>query len=129
MIHHLNGEACIRLLGFVPDCELRDLYRKAVAFVFPSLSEGFGLPGLEAMAAKCPVIASDSSALPEIYQDSSLYFNPNDKNDLTDKILMLMNNEKIRENLLDNSKMLIKKYDWNETAKQTVKTYENCLGL
>ena len=63
----------VQYLGRLTDEQLVDLYHRALAFVFPSLIEGFGLPGLEAMAAGLPVIAARASCLPEIYGDAALF--------------------------------------------------------
>jgi len=62
------------LLGRVSDRELKQLYQNALIYVFPSLCEGFGLPGLEAMKNGLPVVSSDSSCLPEIYGDAAFIF-------------------------------------------------------
>jgi glycosyltransferase involved in cell wall biosynthesis len=64
--------------GLVSDAELRDLYGRAGAMVFPSLYEGFGLPPLEAMASGCPVATSDSGSLPEVVGDAAVVFDPKD---------------------------------------------------
>jgi glycosyltransferase involved in cell wall biosynthesis len=73
------GEApWLSMLGRVSDGELRALYENAAAFVFPSLYEGFGVPPLEAMALGCPVVSSDSSAMPEVLGDAALFFKSGD---------------------------------------------------
>ena len=68
----------VKLPGYVPDEDLRVLYSQAVAYVFPTLSEGFGLPPLEAMAAKLPVVCSDIPVLREVCGDAALYIDPYD---------------------------------------------------
>ena len=72
----LKAEKFVNLVGFVPDEDLAGIYKQAEVFVFPSFWEGFGLPGLEAMALGLPVISSNSSCLPEVYGEAALYFNP-----------------------------------------------------
>src|SRR3989344_4062482 len=68
----------VKLLGFVPDEKLKELYKNSIAFVFPSFSEGFGLPGIEAMEAGTLVLCSDIPVFREIYKDAAIYFNPYD---------------------------------------------------
>jgi len=105
------------------------LYRQAEAFVFPSLLEGFGLPGLEAMSVGTPVMAANAAALPEIYGPAALYFNPQDTDQLVQKINSLLNNPKIKERLIERGLEQVKKYSWVTTARQTIKIYESCFGL
>lgn len=78
----VRGRAGVRVLGRVDDGELRALYEAAMGFVWPSLYEGFGIPPLEAMTLGVPVVASSSSAMPEILGDAALYFDPADTQDI-----------------------------------------------
>src|SRR5690606_15944664 len=82
----------IFLPGFVDDAELKWLYENAEMYVLPSLSEGFGLPGLEAMVHGAPVASSNATCLPEVYQDGALYFDPLDTDDMAAKIALLLDN-------------------------------------
>ena len=95
--------------------------------VHPSLMEGFSLTGLEAMALNCPVISSNSSCLPEIYGDSVLYFDPNDSDDLVQKINQLKDNLPLRQKLIDLGHQQLQKYSWDKTAKQTLAVYQKLL--
>jgi len=72
----------IHILGRVGDGELRTLYEAAMGFIWPSLYEGFGIPPLEAMALGTPVVASSSSAMPEVLGNAAMYFDPNDTRDI-----------------------------------------------
>jgi len=128
-VRQLQTEKLVNLVGFVPDEELVVLYRQAEAFVFPSLLEGFGLPGLEAMSVGTPVMAANAAALPEIYGPAALYFNPQDTDQLVQKINSLLNNPKIKERLIERGLEQVKKYSWVTTARQTIKIYESCFGL
>jgi len=85
---------------FVLDKELTALYKNASLYVFPSLYEGFGLPPLEAMSHGVPVICSEASCLPEILGDSAIYFNPQDINDIAEKIKYVLNNKDVQKNLI-----------------------------
>ena len=81
--------ANVHLLGFVTDDDLAALYQNALCFAFPSLTEGFGLPVLEALAFGCPVIASNAASLPEVCGDAALYADPNSPRDWLDQIKRL----------------------------------------
>ena len=98
----------IEFLGYLPDKEFTAIYKKALCLVHPSFIEGFSLTGLESMALGCPVISSNYSCLPEIYQDSVLYFNPKRPKDLAQKIKSLT--PKIRNELIKKGYQHIKKY-------------------
>lgn len=126
-LDRLPSSPFVKFLGRVSDSDLINLYRQAVCYVFPSLIEGFGLPGLEAMAAGTPVIASDSSCLPEIYGPAALYFNPRDPADLAKKILSLKNNSRLRSELISKGKARVNKYSWSKMAAQTWKIYLDAL--
>ena len=89
----------VKFLGFVPDDALADLYRRAIAFAFPSLYEGFGIPPLEAMACGCPVLASNQTAIPEVCGEAAFYVNPYDIDDIAQGIVQLVNNSQLRQQL------------------------------
>lgn len=117
----------VDFLGFVPDLEFPQLYSQALALVHPSLLEGFSLTGLEAMSLHCPVIAAKASCLPEIYQDSVLYFDPYNTTDLVAQINKLKNNPKLRDQLIKKGISQVKKYSWTKTASETLNFYKKCL--
>lgn len=114
--------------GFVSEGSLRWLYENTAAYVFPSLSEGFGLPGLEAMAHGAPVASSNTACLPEVYADAAHYFNPTDAPDMATKIGDILANPKLREQLIKNGAEQVKKYSWEKMAKQTLAVYKKVLG-
>jgi len=76
-VAHYKVKKQVIFLGFVPDEKLITLYQQSMALVQPSLSEGFGLTGIEAMASQIPVLASDIEVFREIYQDAAFFFDPN----------------------------------------------------
>lgn len=117
----------VKFLGRLSDEDLVGLYHHAAAFVFPSLIEGFGLPGLEAMAAGCPVIAAWASCLPEVYGNAALYFDPHSPSDLTDKIHLIMSNNRLRLDLVAKGKKCVAKYSWSKMANTTWQTYQKML--
>jgi glycosyltransferase involved in cell wall biosynthesis len=116
----LKGKDHVKSLGFVPDEELKILYSQAKAFVFPTLSEGFGLPGLEAMETGCPVICSDIPMLREIYGDAAIYFNPLDINDIAKKI---DTDPKGLDLVREKGYNQVTKYSWEKMAKETLNIY------
>lgn len=126
-IKQLGIQKQVDILGYVPDQEFIDIYQHATALVHPSLIEGFSLTGLEAMALNCPVISSNASCMPEIYQDSVLYFDPKKPDDLIEQIKSLSDNPKLRQDLIQKGKLQIKKYSWATTAKQTTEFYDRIL--
>jgi len=119
----LNGR--VIMTSYIPARELSVLFRQAKAYVFPSLSEGFGIPGLNAMAAKIPVVCSDILTLKEIYGDAALYFDPNDPEDIASKINQVVSDSKIRSRLIDSGLQQVRKYSWQRMAKETLRVYES----
>lgn len=117
------GDNPIIFANYVPDEKLEILYKKALVYVFPSLYEGFGLPPLEAMSKGCPVLSSNSSCLPEVLQDSVIYFDPKDKLDFLNKLELITNNNELRHKMIEFGKSYYKKYNWEECAKKTWRIY------
>lgn len=117
----------VTLLGRLSDIQLSNLYSQASAFVFPSLIEGFGLPGLEAMACGLPVIAANASCLPEIYQNAALYFDPHDPQDLANKIYKVITDSDLCKDLSRRGIDQAKKYSWAKMSQQTWEIYQTIL--
>ncbi|MGA2910793.1 MAG: glycosyltransferase family 1 protein [Candidatus Microgenomates bacterium] len=125
LIRDLGAGDFVKLSGFVSDEELFSLYRNSIALVFPSLSEGFGLPGLEAMAAQTLVAASDIPVFKEIYKNNAAYFDPNDANSIERCLRNIMNMKAdLREEKIRTAKEFVKRYSWSKMAKETLKIYE-----
>jgi len=122
-----RGYKNILFTDFVPDNQLNWLYAHAAAYIFPSLMEGFGLPGLEAMGHGTPVISSNATCLPEIYGKAAHYFDPTNTDDITRAITEVLGNEKLRQTLSVNGYEQIKKYSWKKMAEQTLKVYKTVL--
>ncbi|MGH7249722.1 MAG: glycosyltransferase family 4 protein, partial [Minisyncoccia bacterium] len=95
-----KGIKNIVFTDFVSEGQLRWLYENTSAYVFPSLSEGFGLPGLEAMIAGAPVVSSNATCLPEVYKDGAEYFDPYDVEDMAAAITRVLDDEKLRASLV-----------------------------
>jgi glycosyltransferase involved in cell wall biosynthesis len=114
----------IRSLGFIADSNLPDLYRAADAFVYPSLYEGFGLPPLEAMACGCPVIASTRGSLAEVIGQAALAIEPEDVQQMADQLGRVATNREVREQLRVAGFSQAARFDWNRTAIETLRVYE-----
>ncbi len=112
---------------FLEDSELKWMYQNTRAYVFPSLSEGFGLPGLEAMVHGAPVVSSNATCLPEIYGDAASYFNPLDVSDMYEKINKVINDQELREKLIKKGYIQSKKYSWEKMARETLDIYKMAL--
>ena len=111
--------------GFVPTDELRLFYWKAELFLFPSYYEGFGLPVLEALACGCPVVCSNVSSIPEVGGDAVMYVDPFQKDDIAEKALYLINNPKLKKELIKKGLAHIKNFTWAKTAQKTLEVYED----
>ncbi len=115
----------VYFVGRVSDQTLFKLYKNAKLYVFPSLEEGFGLPGLEAMKYNLPVVCSKKASLPEIYKDAAVYFNPKNTKDIYIKIFDLLNNSKKQTQLIKAGQKRVKMYSWDKCAKKTLKVYNS----
>jgi len=124
-----RGYTNILFTDFVDDANLSWLYSNAQAYVFPSLMEGFGLPGLEAMGYGTPVVSSNATCLPEVYGPAAHYFNPEDTSDIAEAIDQVLSDDTIRTRLAKAGYKQIKKYSWKKQAQETYNVYKKVLGL
>lgn len=119
----------VHFTGFVSDAQLRWLYEHTAAYVFPSLSEGFGLPGLEAMQYGRPVVSSNTTCLPEVYKDAACFFDPTESKDMAKKIDEVLSDTELQQKLVNNGHKLLKHYSWKKMAQQTLAVYQETIGL
>jgi len=110
------------------DVKIANLYRYASAFIFTSKYEGFGIPMIEAMYNKCPVVASDVSSLPEVGADAALYFNPDSAEDLNNKLTLLLSDKELRDRLVAKGIEREKFFSWDKCAAETKSFYADVLG-
>jgi glycosyltransferase involved in cell wall biosynthesis len=110
----------ISFLGFLPHEDLVALYNLADLFVMPSFYEGFGFSLVEAMASGCPVVASRTGACPEVSGGASLLADPNDPSDFSDKILSVLRDENLRQELRKKGLERAAFFNWERTARLTL---------
>lgn len=117
----------VHFAGFVSDDELSWLYMNAKLYIFPSLSEGFGLPGLEAMSYGLPVASSSATCLPEVYGEAAVYFDPSDPNEMAEVIQKTLKDSKLLGRLEKAGRKRTAEFSWERTAKQTLEVYNKVL--
>ncbi|MEP6636533.1 MAG: glycosyltransferase family 1 protein [Acidobacteriota bacterium] len=125
LLRDLKVADAIDHYGAVGDAHLAKLYRRSVAFVYPSLYEGFGIPPLEAMSCGTAVIASNSSSIPEVVGDGGMLFDPTSVNALADLLLLMTDDESARARLIAKGHERAKAFSWDQTAAQTVEIYRS----
>ena len=113
----------IHLISYINDNYLSQLYRNCLGFIYPSVYEGFGIPLLEAMQCHAPIIASNTSSIPEVVDDAALLFDPYSIDDLTDKIRYLVNDIDMREKLITKGIERVKSFSWDNTVNKTLEVY------
>ena len=114
----------VRWLGFIGEEELVELYRHASALVFPSRYEGFGLPVLEAMARRTPVIAANASSIPEVARDAAILIDPDDVVALSDAMRRIAEEPGLASRMVERGVEVVRSFSWDETARATVVAYE-----
>jgi glycosyltransferase involved in cell wall biosynthesis len=110
--------AKVEFLGRISDNVMPQLYSNAIAFIFPSLYEGFGMPPLEAISFGCPVIGSDIEVLHEIYGNAMMYFNPTNIQSIIETINEICTNSESRINLVLEGQKILSKYSFEISANQ-----------
>lgn len=117
-------EGQVRQIGG-DDSVLASLYWKALAFVYPSLYEGFGIPPLEAMACQCPVISSNTSSMPEVIGNAGEYFDPNEPESIKVAIEKVVFSQSRIRDLKTKGLERLKFFSWHNCAKETFEIYKN----
>lgn len=120
---NLEGKKHIKFIGFVKDEFLPTLYNACDLFIYPSLYEGFGLPPLEAMSCKVPVITTNITSIPEIINNPYILIKPNNKYELENRLVTLLNNDRLRNALGKEGFEHSKNFTWDKTAKKTLDAY------
>ena len=112
---------------FADDNLLAELYSNAIAFIFPSLYEGFGIPVLEAFNCGCPCLMSNTSSLPEVGGSASLYFDPKSAESIQSAVIKIISDTDLRQELRVKGYSQLQKFSWEKTAKQTKNVYQGLL--
>ncbi|QAA31301.1 glycosyltransferase family 4 protein [Clostridium manihotivorum] len=124
----LNLEDRVIFTGFVEDSFLPILYNGCQVFIYPSLYEGFGLPPLEAMSCKTPVITSSVTSIPEVVLDTALLINPLSSQELYEAMGKLISSKEARESLALKGYERSKLFNWQKTSEATLKAYNAVLS-
>jgi len=124
---HSDLKRRIILTGFVDDDDLPALYSGALAFAYPSLYEGFGLPVLEAMQCGVPVITSNTSSLPEVAGNAGIMVNPKDGDALCQAMLEVHRNPALRRQLSSNALERSRRFSWQKSVDETIAAYQAAL--
>jgi glycosyltransferase involved in cell wall biosynthesis len=127
-IASLELEQHIENYGYVNDPQLAQLYRCSLAFVYPSLYEGFGIPLLEAMSCGTAVIAANNSSIPEVVGDAGLLFDSKNSDELTDRLLFIAENPIARKQLIQKGHHRTKRFSWDQTTTQTIAAYRTLVS-
>lgn len=129
LVDEMNaGETRIIFTGFVSNAGLAHLFRNADAFIFPSLSEGFGIPVLEAFYFERPLLCSNTTSLPEIAGDAALYFDPTRPQSIADAIGQLYSQPALALDLVQKGRERLKHFSWKRAADETMALYEEVLN-
>ena len=113
--------------GQISDEELSAYYKNAKAFVMPSFEEGFGIPLLEAMACGCPVVSSNKGSLMEVGGEAAEYFDPVKPDDMVEKIIKVLEDKKLRNNMIEKGLKRYKEFSWKKLTEQTLEVYRKCV--
>lgn len=118
----------VMFLDYVSREELSALYAHALALVFPSLYEGFGLPLLDAMAHGTPVVSSDRASLPEVGGDAVRYVDPEQEDAFARTLKTIAENPSLRQELTEKGDRQFRRFSWNQTAEKTVEAYTRSIS-
>lgn len=128
MIKNLQAGEFIKLVGFISDADLFYLYKKSAGYLFPSLSEGFGLPGLEAMMSETLVLVSDIPVFKEIYKNNALYFNPFDFSSIEKAMVTALGlSEEEKQLRISQARKFASGYSWEKMARETLSVYKEVI--
>ncbi len=118
----------VHRLGRIPRIDLDALYLEATALLFPSKFEGFGIPLLEAMARRCPVVAANTTAVPEAVGDAGVLLSPDDAEPWVDAIDRLLDDPSVGAGLVAAGRAHARSFDWRSSAGTLAEAYHKCLG-
>lgn len=128
MVNSLGYKEKVHFKGYVERGELKYFYHLAQALVMPSLCEGFGFPVIEAMACGLPVLASKTSALPEVGGEAILYFDPENVREMAQVIMTIFTNRELRLALREQGLRRVREFSWERATAQTLNFYHYLVG-
>lgn len=114
--------------GHLPDRDLKAVYSGATALIYPSIYEGFGLPILEAMACRCPVVCSNAASMPEVAGDAAILIDPFDADDLARAIDLIVHDPLVRHDLIEKGQQHAARFTWQKTAQKTVDVFKKAIS-
>jgi glycosyltransferase involved in cell wall biosynthesis len=118
----------VRFIGFVEEPHTPAVYRGAVAFVFPSRYEGFGLPPLEALACGTPVVGSDTTSLPEVIGNAGVLVPPDDAKGMAGALIQLATDEDFHAEMCRRALAQSTRFSWDRTAQATLAAYRDAVN-
>lgn len=111
---------------YVDEKELRNLYHYAIAFVYPSAYEGFGIPILEAFANDCPVMLNNASCFPEVAGEAAIFFDIKKRGDFYEKFMAFyQSGADMRERIIEKGRLQVEKYSWEKSADALMTIYRS----
>ena len=119
----LSMEGRIHFIGSLTNKELSVIYENAEMLVYPSLYEGFGLPPIEAMKHKIPVITSNTTSIPEVVKNAAILINPNKKTEIENAMLQILRDKTIKDKLIKRGENILKEYTWEDSAKKVIEEF------
>ena len=122
-------QAKVVFTGFIPDTELDSLLRRASMLVYPSFYEGFGIPILEAMRVRTPVITSNLTGMPEVAGDAAILINPHDADQIRVQMSRLLQDQNLREELANNGIKKAATYSWQKTSELYLDLYQDAIAM
>ena len=129
LIHELDLQASVSLLGHISDSDLDRTYKKAMALVVPSLYEGFGIPIVEAMRHGLPIITGNCSSMPEVAGDAALLVNPLCVDEIKTAMSRLYSDQELRAELSERALKRAENFSWKQTADQTLMQIKRLAGV
>lgn len=126
LIHSVGADALIQQVS-INDQVLQTLYQQAVAFIFPTMYEGFGIPVLEAFACDCPCIVSNLSSLPEVAGNAALYVDPALPDSIPNAVEQLLHDSQLRQILIEKGREQLARFSWQRTVDETLQLYRTLI--
>lgn len=125
LITQLDLRGLVVFTGYVSEGKLSTLVKNAKCICYPSIIEGFGFPVLEAFSLGTPVVTSNTSSLPEIAGDAAILVNPNNKREISQAVIKILSNAKLRKNLSELGLKQAKKFSWKKSANEYLNLYNS----